>query len=260
MLLGGGIMLFDNNTTMFKVISVLELEHESGTGTASPRGFHALSMRLYGNADFDFGNKQVHIESGDILYVPCNVGYEISQSDEHLIVIHFVTDNDSVTQNVFSFTPQNAEMYKGMFEEILELWNQSRSEFNYTATASFFTLLARIEKEITKNFTPLSNKKLRDIIKYIQKNYHDTNITVESLSNMYGSSGTYFRRIFKEATGTSPLKYINTLRIKYAEELMYSGYYTIREAAEKAGITDNKYFSRIYKQYNGVPPSRFKKG
>ena len=52
-----------------------------------------------------------------------------------------------------------------------------------------------------------------------------------------------------------PLQYIPSLRLKRAEELLRSGYYTVAEAAYATGFSDPKYFSRFFKKEKGIAPS-----
>ena len=55
------------------------------------------------------------------------------------------------------------------------------------------------------------------------------------------------------------MAYRNVLRIRRATELLKSGKYTVSEAAERVGIFDVKYFSKLYKQQTGLNPGIIKK-
>ena len=62
---------------------------------------------------------------------------------------------------------------------------------------------------------------------------------------------------FKKEFGISPKKYVINARIKLAESLIESGYYSLFEVAEKCGFTDHKYFSTEFRKTVGVPPSKY---
>ena len=70
-------------------------------------------------------------------------------------------------------------------------------------------------------------------------------------------SEVYFRKRFKEEYGTSPQKYITHLKIRYAKELIYIGYYSLKEIALMSGYTDYKYFSTKFKKHTGLSPSDY---
>ena len=69
---------------------------------------------------------------------------------------------------------------------------------------------------------------------------------------------TYFRSIFKSITGLSPVEYLNRVRILRALELLQATALSVAEVSERVGIYDTNYFSRLFKQIIGYPPSYFK--
>ena len=83
-------------------------------------------------------------------------------------------------------------------------------------------------------------------------------LTMAELAQMCGVSETYFRRIFLNAKGCSPIDYINNLKLSRAKELLGSGMYSISEVAEQSGFHDESYFSRFFKKQTGVAPSKYK--
>ena len=81
---------------------------------------------------------------------------------------------------------------------------------------------------------------------------------MDQLAVQCGMSSTYFRKQFSSVFHTTPLKYINQLRLTYAEELLQSDYYTIEEIAEKCGFNNINYFSLFIKKQTGYPPSVYR--
>ncbi len=78
-------------------------------------------------------------------------------------------------------------------------------------------------------------------------------------ANYCNVSERHFCRLFKKATGTSPLKYITLIKFDYAKELLFYSDYTISEISEKVGYDDPNYFSRLFKKQFGVTPREFRK-
>ena len=76
------------------------------------------------------------------------------------------------------------------------------------------------------------------------------------LAENCGFSPNHFRKLFREATGLSPVKYMNRLRISRACEYIQQDGMTTVEAAEKVGFTDMNYFSRVFRQVMGCPPGK----
>ena len=93
---------------------------------------------------------------------------------------------------------------------------------------------------------------------YLHAHYTDPDINVLMLCRLTDLSDTWFRKLFASCYKTTPIKYINTLRIEYAKELLESGYYKVETVAEMTGFEDPKYFSTLFKQYTGQAPSQFR--
>lgn len=94
-------------------------------------------------------------------------------------------------------------------------------------------------------------------IKYIHSNYVNEKINISKLAVLCNISETTFREIFNATLGTSPVKYINNLKLSRAAELLKSNMYSVHEAMEMSGFQDEAYFSRAFKKHFGVPPKEF---
>lgn len=79
-----------------------------------------------------------------------------------------------------------------------------------------------------------------------------------AIAQKQGISISYFRILFKNNTGLSPLEYLNRVRILRALELLQTTQGSISEVAEQVGIHAPNYFARIFKKLIGYPPSYFK--
>lgn len=92
--------------------------------------------------------------------------------------------------------------------------------------------------------------KAREII---QDNFR-SDLSVEELAESLDLSVSYFRRLFKEAYGYSPMQYIMSLRIENAKNLLLSGEVNVTEAAQLSGFDDIYYFSTLFKKKTGYTP------
>lgn len=69
-------------------------------------------------------------------------------------------------------------------------------------------------------------------------------LIVEMLADIAHMGNTYFRKLFVEKSGTTPVKYITSQRLIYAEKSLPNGKYTIAQVTEKSDFCNAKYFSR----------------
>lgn len=86
--------------------------------------------------------------------------------------------------------------------------------------------------------------------------YYRSDITVSDLAKASGISDAYFRRIYQEVYGTSPVKGLISLRMKKALELLQTDHNSVSAIAEVVGYTNPYHFSKAFKLYYGVAPSK----
>ncbi len=249
-------MLFDGQPKMFQILSVLELSWGEANRSADSRPFHALSFRIYGGADFTFQGKTVHCPKNSVAFVPEGISYEMSHRAERLYVVHFKTNKD-VEDQLFSFVPHAPHQYQTLFKTMYDIWNAKKEGYYYATMAVFYTILESMQRDMLEVRASQNFEKLDFVMKYIEKNFASESCSVAQMAEFFGSSETYFRRVFKDVYKTTPLKYINNLKMQYALELLRSGYFTVKKAAEKAGYEDVKYFSKFIKKQTGKSPSEY---
>ncbi len=101
------------------------------------------------------------------------------------------------------------------------------------------------------------NRLVQDALLYLHSNYASP-VRISELAEQLQISQQYLARLFKAETGTTPLQYLNRLRIEKAKEAMRENAVNISEAAMAAGFDSLYYFSRLFKQLEGMSPSAYR--
>lgn len=96
------------------------------------------------------------------------------------------------------------------------------------------------------------------IIEFIKTNYMKK-ISVCEMADVAKMSGSNLYAVFKKSTGRSPVKYLNEYRLAIACELLQKTDYSIKEVAEKVGIPDQFYFSKLFKGKYSISPQQYRK-
>lgn len=96
---------------------------------------------------------------------------------------------------------------------------------------------------------------VRRLIEELQQHPTRT-VGVAELARRVGLSASRFRHLFALHTGCGVTKFQNRLRLRAAQGLLLSGHCNVSEAARQTGFEDLYYFSRLFKQELGCPPSR----
>ena len=100
-------------------------------------------------------------------------------------------------------------------------------------------------------------KKVEPSVAYLSQNL-DKPLEVCALAAIAGVSVSSFFRLFKRATGCSPILFFTHLRMRRACELLEGTILNVKEIARLLGYKDNLYFSRVFKLAVGVSPSAYR--
>jgi transcriptional regulator GlxA family with amidase domain len=85
------------------------------------------------------------------------------------------------------------------------------------------------------------------------------NFPLDAPARRAGMSLRNFVRRFKQATGDSPLVYLQKLRVAAAKHLLESDYRTIQEVSEAVGYQDAVFFRTLFQRHAGVSPGAYRK-
>lgn len=96
-------------------------------------------------------------------------------------------------------------------------------------------------------------EKVRDII---LSHLSDTDFSVDDLCRLIAMSQPQLHRKLTALTGKNATLFIRSVRLAKARELLLTGQKTVSEAAYEVGFSDPKYFSRVFTQEYGLPPSK----
>ncbi|HET9929721.1 MAG TPA: helix-turn-helix domain-containing protein [Polyangiaceae bacterium] len=84
-------------------------------------------------------------------------------------------------------------------------------------------------------------------------------LRVSALAKAVGVSRAAFARRFVRATGFSPLRFLHTLRLERAAQLLVETDLTLSDIASRVGYVSEFAFSRAFKRHRGLPPSVFRR-
>lgn len=123
-------------------------------------------------------------------------------------------------------------------------------------TSRFYDILKHVfecsqEKEPSKNNVGY----VENAIDFINQHYTESDFSIARVANELHLHKNYFSTIFKEQTGVSFNAYLTQRRMVLAVSLIRQGCFSITKIAEAVGIPDPSYFSKVFKQYNKIPPT-----
>lgn len=169
------------------------------------------------------------------------------------------------------YTP-DLKLSGSMRTEIEQLYEKMYLEFtqegiNYVEILrlSLCELLLKIHRFYKLNHTAPDNliskyrhQLIPDCIEYLKNNYSQK-VTIEELSNNFFLSKSYLSSLFKKATGSGVVEYLQHIRIDKACELLADTSLSITEISARVGYTDYRFFNKSFKKITGVTAHEYRK-
>ncbi|MGM9666149.1 MAG: AraC family transcriptional regulator [Eubacteriales bacterium] len=127
------------------------------------------------------------------------------------------------------------------------------------ALSAFYKILIEVYKQNPSDSVSVSKRSdeqyVANAIEYINQNYSDPSLRLETVSEFIGISPKYLSSIFKKVSKVSFTKFLLNKRLSAANALMEEGCRVVSEVAYKVGFSSPYYFSNVYKKYNKDSPS-----
>ncbi|WP_276356190.1 response regulator [Cohnella caldifontis] len=90
---------------------------------------------------------------------------------------------------------------------------------------------------------------------FIHERYAEK-ITLEDICGHVNLSRSHLSKLFKDRQGVSVMEYLEAFRLRQARLLLRTTRRPIAEIAERVGVDDVFYFSKLYKKHFGINPSK----
>lgn len=167
--------------------------------------------------------------------------------------------------------------------ESISSYSKVLDQFSLTRRTTFSILLTRVYKEIlvTDTASPLAMEGLtlellsdlsrsssrvakhgkprwlRHAFEYVHAHFNEA-IGLDDIANSVGVHPVHLARTFRESYGLTLGEQVRALRIEFACRLLSTSDTRLVEIAVMSGFSDQAHFSKVFKQYMGITPSRYR--
>ncbi len=216
---------------------------------------------LDGETEYIIDREKYLARKNDILIFPPGIlrsGRTDSKNPWSFISVIFRMDLNEEAKEYFNKSiliwRNSGDSLRKLFVEASHAWTGKNPLFQVKCCMAATEILYKfLLSEMPYHKVP-HIKKLEKARNTIQENFRQE-LSVEELAKSIDMSVSYFRRLFHEAYGCSPMQYIINLRIENARDLLLSGEVNVTEAARLSGFEDIYYFSTLFKRKTGSTPT-----
>lgn len=131
----------------------------------------------------------------------------------------------------------------------------------YSALYALFHAFYEADAITTASHGKAQERQLQQLTKllgWIEEHYTER-ISLSSLARAAGINEKYLCRFFRTYTDSTPIEYINRLRVERAAYDIRFRNYSVTEAAYANGFNDSAYFCKLFRTFLGVTPGAYKR-
>lgn len=239
-----------------------------------PNHFHehyVIGFIESGQRKLSCKNREYRVEPGDLLLFNPYNNHFCEQIDEKPLDYRCLNIKPEIMKEVvFEITGKpdklifkqpvvaQCEQVKAL-QELHQMVMQEAGEFN--KEEAFLFLIEQLVEEYgnweTDGDQPESDGNIEMICAYLEAHYQER-ITLADLCALTGCGKYYLVRAFTRTKGITPYRYLETVRINQAKQLLEKGLEPL-ETAYQTGFSDQSHFTNFFKQFIGITPKQYQK-
>lgn len=123
----------------------------------------------------------------------------------------------------------------------------------------FIRFLLETTEELFAGKDSFGKKQAMLALDYIEKQYGNEDVSLQSVCAYLSISTSYFSTLFKNHTGKTFVEVLTIKRMERAKHLIANTALKLYEIAEQVGYGDAHYFSLTFKKYTGLTPTQYAK-
>ncbi len=231
---------------------------------------HILLFCIAGSGFANLEGTGIALKSGDFVLLPGNRAHFYGSGEKDPWTVYRIHFRGSSSHALMNYLINRIGGYKGtaartgsvipMIERILGWLEMGYDPENLRAVSQvlphlLLSLCDRLEGDYSTGEVR-SDPVARAAA--FMRDHAESHVTIEEIARAADLSVSRFTTVFRKTTGYAPIEYFNQLKIQKACNYLDYPEMKIREVAQKLGISDPYYFSRLFTSIMGISPTTFR--
>jgi AraC-like DNA-binding protein len=257
--------IFEGDINVVRIASVTSEESKLDMNYFFDRPYHALIYKVSGTMVCYYRDRTVEFSSNDIVYIPKGMTYRSRlKSEGKYIIINFDTAENYSADEIFVARFENHSNLYSLFSKCAEEWLFKDTAHLLNCKSYVYKILALMARALDGRDAE-TRKRIAPSIEYLHRHINDPSLDTSSAAKASGLSETQFRRLFKKLYIVAPSRYIISVRIGQAKDLLLSERSSpfsasIADIAHTVGFTDVESFTKLFRREVGMTPGEFRDG
>ena len=237
-----------------KVLDVHSERHQAQR--VAKRDFYSLSYRYAGRIKIEANGHSYTSDAGSVTFTPRGQEYctEVCENT-HMVVIHFTLSREIETSGVCVIEDEGG-LLKPYFNRLAATY-KSADTCDFEAMALFYRLLSELKRieEAGRAIPSIAVRAKEEI----DRDFASASLAISSIASKLSVSDSYLRRVFHDTYGMSPLAYLSLVRIRYAQNMLESEFFSINQIGALCGFQSVGYFIQCFRRKTGETPGNYRK-
>lgn len=217
-----------------------------------------------GTVEFSLMGEKIVIHEGELFFVPEGIRYVSHWNGNPLIRfydVHFLMPKKSVNlwrnMKLQRIDGVSTEQVLTLIEQMCKCAEGDDPD-HLQAFGLFYQMLSMVLPHMVTTPTHKFPQPLQTAIAYIEANY-STITSVREIASACFLSESRVYHLFQEHLSTSPISYLNHIRVHAGIELLANPELSIQQIAEQLNFHSEYYFRKTFQKVTGELPSKLRK-
>ena len=250
----------------------IEAYRFNGVAQSFPNHFHeyyVIGLIESGERQLTVNNIDYHIGPGDLITFNPMDNHACVQVDDCKLVYHCFNINRSIMADTVSevfncrmlphfkmpvqYRTSLSNLFCSLHDCIMENGSELEKDEKYLL---FIEQLLASQAELVDQ-RPLHHERdeIKSICVYLEENY-ENRISLDELADIAKLNKYSLVRLFTKQKGITPYRYLETIRINKAKQLIENGI-ELAHVAQLTGFSDQSHFSKYFNRFIGLPPGQY---
>ena len=215
-----------------------------------------LTFVIDGEADYWCDGEHFTVGEGECAFLPRNSLRKIESAGGcEMIVIYFFLTGEIPFHFHRHIRVRNMNLMLYYLHSFNNAW-WLRPEHYLTECQEFFYLIL---DELTCSCIQMPPNPMVESAKDYIVHHYDEPLSAQQLAEQLRLHPNYFGQLFQKHEGCTVREYITAFRIRKAMTLLKRQELSVQEVAAMTGFSDSLYFTKVFKNIIGQPPSNYRK-
>ena len=225
-----------------------------------------------GEGNLTYDGIEYSLTKGSCVFIDCRHPYSHTTSEENLWTLHWCHFYGPMLSLIYekyterggrpAFVPKSVDEFSSLWEKLFAMAGGNDYIRDMRINEMLNSLLTLLMSESWhESDHKLGNSKRAAVLpvkQYLEEHYNER-ITLDGLAEQFFISKYYLTHVFKEQFDMSISNYLLNVRITHAKQMLRFTDKSIEEVGIESGIGALHYFSRVFKNVEGVSPSEYRK-